>query len=224
MLTFLTRPYQLWIISLFCAVTAHGADSYGGIKGTLALPQSSKGLRIAVEKYTGKISGKVNPAPVPVAGVWLTRQGLRAQASPPPLRLSQKGYQFSKSLLIIPLNTTVFFPNEDPDYHNVFSLSRKNRFDLGRYQKGETPEPSRLFSKEGFIRLRCEIHEHMRATIIVVDSPYVATTNESGHFTFKNIPPGTYTLHAQFNKKVKYKTTVTVTSGNTTIIPTLAKS
>ncbi len=195
--------------------------SAGTVEGTLILPNRNKGPRIAIEKYTGKISGEVAPKPSPVAGVWLTRKGLSVQNSPPSVRLAQSGYQFSKSLIIVPKNTTVFFPNNDDDYHNVFSLSRANRFDLGRYKKNETPEPSQTFTKTGFIKLRCEIHEHMRAAILVVDSPYVTTTDTNGAFTLKNIPPGTYTLHAQLDKKTKWKVDITVLKKSTTQIPPL---
>jgi len=157
--------------------------SAGTVEGTLILPNRNKGPRIAIEKYTGKISGEVAPKPSPVAGVWLTRKGLSVQNSP--------------------------------------SLSRANRFDLGRYKKNETPEPSQTFTKTGFIKLRCEIHEHMRAAILVVDSPYVTTTDTNGAFTLKNIPPGTYTLHAQLDKKTKWKVDITVLKKSTTQIPPL---
>lgn len=207
----------LWQASLaICGLLVLGAaEKPGVIVGKLALPKTAKARHLAVEKYTGSISGKVASPPQRVAGVWLTREGLTAGATPP-VRLTQKGYQFGQSLLIVPLGTEVTFPNEDPDYHNVFSLSRSKRFDLGRYKTGERPAPTRTFDKVGLIHLRCEIHEHMQANILVVDSPFFATTDADGNFNLKNIPPGTYTLHAQLDKKTSWIQQVTVRTGKTT--------
>jgi len=195
----------------------------GDVKGTITLPQKARTQRIAIEKYKGKISGEVVTNPAPVAAVWLTAPGLNAPKSPPSQRFEQKGYQFESSLIAVPKNTTITFPNEDNDYHNVFSLSQPHRFDLGRYKKGERPAPSFTFSKAGFITLRCEIHEHMRANVVVVDSPYVTTTDAGGKFILTNIPPGTYTLHAQLDKKTTWETTVTVKSKGTLTLPPLSR-
>lgn len=151
---------------------------------------------------------------------------VKASRRPPSrlLRLTQKGYQFGQSLLIVPLGATVSFPNEDPDYHTVFSLSRSKRFDLGRYKTGERPAPSVTFDRVGLITLRCYIHEHMQAYILVVDSPYFATTDEDGNFTLKGVPAGSYTLHAQLDKKTIWTEEVIVCGGEmSSVRPTLTK-
>ena len=136
--------------------------------------------------------------------------------TPPPVTIAQKGYQFKVGLVVIPLNTTVFFPNQDPDYHNVYSLSRPKRFDIGRYKKDDSPVPSILFDKEGYIRINCEIHEHMQAHVIVVDSPLFTISDAAGSFVLKGIPPGNYTLHGQSDSKNKWKTPITITAGKET--------
>ena len=193
-----------------------GAPKTGTVTGKMEFPGGNANRRVAVEKYTGKISGKVARPPMKRAGVWLTREGLTAPKNPKQVTLEQKEYQFGESLLAVSRGTEVFFPNEDQDYHNVFSLSRAKRFDLGRYKKGEKPVPSILFDKLGLIDVRCEIHEHMRALVLVVESPYVVVTDEDGAFQLKGIPVGTYTLHAQLDKKVRWESEVTVT-GNKTV-------
>lgn len=129
------------------------------------------------------------------------------------MALHQTNYQFAKSLIIISTGTTVFFPNNDPHYHNIYSLSRPKRFDLGRYKASENPASGVLFDKPSFIALRCEIHDHMNANIIVVDSPYFLTTDAKGNFTLKDIPPGRYTLHAQVDRKTAWKVPVQVRAG-----------
>lgn len=185
----------------------------GSLEGTVFIPQKSGGSRVAIEKYSGKISGKVSPPPPVLAGVWLSRADLKAPASPPDLQLGQEGYQFAQSLLIVPVGTRVFFPNQDPDYHNIYSLSRNNRFDIGRYLKDEKPTPSRVFKNPGIVRLNCEIHDHMRAYVVVVDSPYYARTDRGGNFKLTGIPAGSYTLHVQIGQKNGWEVDVQIAPG-----------
>jgi plastocyanin len=166
---------------------------------------------IAMEKYAGSISGRVNPAPSRIAGVWLAGPTVRPGA-PGTAQLEQEGYQFRTGLLIVQTGTRVDFPNRDDDYHNVFSLSKTKRFDLGRYRKDEAP-PSVTFDKAGVVRLFCEIHQHMRGVVLVVDSPYFTTTDESGRFELRGVPPGKYTLHAWLDEKRTWEQPVTVESG-----------
>jgi plastocyanin len=203
------------ILSLILLLALHAeAAPTGAVTGQIPLPARPRG-RIAVEKYTGTISGKVSPPPPPRAGVWLEGPGTNAPGAPPRVALTQQGYQFAHSLLVVPLRTTVEFPNDDPDFHNVFSLSRTKRFDAGRYKKSERPAPTATFDKPGLVRLQCEIHDHMKAVILVVDSRYFTTTDASGKFTLTGLPPGNYTLHAQFDEKAKWSAPVTISAGKT---------
>jgi len=199
------------------SVTVSAGPAAGAVTGTLPLPARPPG-RIAVEKYTGTISGKVGAPPPPRAGVWIEGAGIATSASPPRVVLSQKDYQFAQSLLIVPRGTTVEFPNNDNDYHNIFSLSRAKRFDVGRYKKSEAPAPVVTFDTAGFVRLQCEIHDHMKAAVLVVNSPWFTTTDAAGRFTLSGLPPGNYTLHAQFDEKTQWAMPVTITSGNTATV------
>ena len=160
---------------LFVGGTALGQKP--ALTGSVPIAHSGA-APIALEKYAGSISGRVNPAPSRIAGVWLESPTLRPGA-PGTARLEQEGYQFRTGLLVVQTGTRVEFPNRDDDYHNVFSLSKTKRFDLGRYRKDEAP-PSVTFDKAGVVRLFCEIHQHMRGVVLVVDSPYFTTTDESG--------------------------------------------
>jgi plastocyanin len=187
----------------------------GAVTGQVPLPVRPT-ARFAVEKYAGSISGRVGPPPPPRAGVWIEGAGISASAAPPKVVLSQRDYQFAQSMVIVPRGTTIEFPNDDPDYHNVFSLSRVLRFDLGRYKKSEVPPPSVTFSAPGLVRLQCEIHEHMRAVVLVVDSPFYTTTDAAGRFTLSGLPPGRYTLRAQLDEKTQWAMEITVTAGKTT--------
>jgi len=166
---------------------------------------------IPLEKYAGSISGRVNPAPSRIAAVWLESSALRP-AAPGTARLEQEGYQFRTGLLVVQTGTRVEFPNRDDDYHNVFSLSKTKRFDLGRYRKDESP-PAVLFDKPGVVRLFCEIHQHMRGVVLVVDSPHFTTTDENGRFELRGVPSGKYTLKAWLDEKRTWEQPVTVESG-----------
>lgn len=200
----------LGLLLLTLTSTPLFAQNEGSIRGQIDLTKFGSSRPMAVEKYVGKISGKVDPAPRPLAGVWLTGSNLKAPPNPPAVTLAQEGYQFGQGMLVIPLNTKVFFPNRDPEFHNVYSLSRTKRFDIGRYKKDEQPVPSVTFDKAGYVRINCEIHEHMQAHVVVVDSPIFTTSDVRGNFTLKNIPPGEYTLHAQSDRKNKWKRKITV--------------
>lgn len=104
----------------------------------------------------------------------------------------QKDKRFVPHVLAVPVGATVEFRNDDTLFHNVFSLSTPNEFDLGLYKDGAQRE--RLFSTPGPVHLLCNIHASMNGWLYVSDSPWFAQANAEGAFTVKNVPPGTYEL------------------------------
>jgi len=108
--------------------------------------------------------------------------------------MDQRNETFVPHLLAITTGTTVDFPNSDRFYHNVFSLSKTKRFDLGRYAAGESKRVT--FDKPGIVRVFCEIHSHMNAYILVFNHPYFAVSDEEGRYHIDNVPPGTYNVVA----------------------------
>jgi plastocyanin len=202
-----------WLLLGVTCLHAAAAGESGTIKGRV--PLNGSVVPIAIEKYSGKISGKVAAPPRPVAGVWLEAPGLHAQPVAKTAAVEQHGYQFASGIVIVPLGAHVAFPNLDPDYHNVFSLSKAKRFDLGRYKADEKPAPVIAFDKPGIVQLFCEIHEHMRGTVIVVDSPYFTRTAEDGSFTLTGVPPGTYTLKVWVDERRAWQQPITIAGGRT---------
>lgn len=107
-------------------------------------------------------------------------------------RMNQRDERFVPHVLAIPTGSVVDFPNNDPFFHNVFSLSRPRTFDLGRYARGRSRAVR--FNRPGIVRVFCDIHSHMSAFILVFAHRYFAITDEAGHYRIENVPPGTYTL------------------------------
>ena len=105
------------------------------------------------------------------------------------------------------------FPNLDDTYHNIFSYSPAKRFDLGRYPPDENPPPSVLFDKAGLITLRCDIHEHMRGLILVLDTPYFTITDADGRYRLTDLPAGHFIIKAWVNSKTTRERPVDLKSG-----------
>ncbi len=108
------------------------------------------------------------------------------------LEIIQRDSIFQPSLVVVPVGGTVAFPNDDPFFHNVFSYSRAARFDLGRYPEGESKDVT--LTEPGYVKVFCEIHDWMRAAVLVVENPFYARVEEDGRFTLTGVPAGTHTL------------------------------
>lgn len=117
-----------------------------------------------------------------------------------PIELGQRDLDFESSVLPIVLGSKVVFPNYDETYHNVFSYSKTKTFDLGRYSKDEEPQAVE-FTKPGVVKIFCEIHDNMRATILVLDTPYFTVTGTGGAYSLPNLPAGEYTVKCWFSAR-----------------------
>ena len=108
--------------------------------------------------------------------------------TPVKVAIRQRDENFIPRVVAVPVGSTVEFPNDDPIYHNVFSLSRANSFNLGRYPKGQSKGDR--FDKPGIVKVFCDIHSHMSATVVVFNHPWFAVPDESGRFELPEVPPG----------------------------------
>lgn len=115
-----------------------------------------------------------------------------------PFRLAQKNKTFEPHLLVVPVGSTVTFPNLDPFFHNVFSLYNGKRFDLGLYEAGSSR--SVRFTRPGVSYIFCNIHSEMSAVVIAMATPYYAVTNAAGEYSIADVPPGQYTLHVWYER------------------------
>ncbi|WOO43680.1 plastocyanin/azurin family copper-binding protein [Rubellicoccus peritrichatus] len=124
--------------------------------------------------------------------------------------LAQQHLQFEKSVLPVQVGTTVHFPNRDEVFHNVFSYSAPKSFDLGRYRAGEEPGEV-VFDQPGEVQVFCEIHRHMRTTVLVLDTPYFTVSNDSNTYDLKDLPAGDYRVSIWYGPGKTLSKEVTLT-------------
>lgn len=108
--------------------------------------------------------------------------------------IRQRNENFVPRVVAVTVGSVVEFPNDDPIYHNVFSLSRTKTFDLGRFPKGKSR--GERFDKAGIVKVFCQIHSHMAATVMVFDHPWFTIPDEGGSFDLSGIPPGMHQITA----------------------------
>jgi plastocyanin len=145
----------------------------------------------------GRLSLDVEGASLDRAGpVVVYLEGVDAPLVTPPrtraLEIRQKDASFTPSFLAIAAGETVVMPNDDVIFHNVFSYSTPNDFDLGLYPRGESR--AKTFQYPGVVRLYCSIHESMNATIFVAPSSFFAVVGAGGSFAIRDVPAGKYRL------------------------------
>ena len=116
-----------------------------------------------------------------------------APAKPVTVEIAITDKTYAPHVVVVPVGSTVRFPNHDPLDHNVFSLSEPNQFDLGLYGRGEAK--SHTFTNPGLVRVYCNVHPRMVAYVQVMANRYYAQPGADGSFTIENVPPGHYRLH-----------------------------
>jgi plastocyanin len=183
------------------------------VEGYVELPKSHSASVIA-KRYQIVTRGGVLSTEPPVAVVYLDGSFAKP-TSPPTKQVVQKNLTFIPSLLPVRVGTKVEFPNLDDTYHSIFSYSPAKRFDLGRYRPEERPIPAQVFDKSGLVTLRCDIHEHMRGLILVLNTPYFVMTDTDGHFRLDGLPAGHHTLKAWIDSRTTREKPVELKSGQT---------
>jgi plastocyanin len=135
-------------------------------------------------------------------------QGAFESGSAAHATMSQRNEAFVPHVLAVRVGTVIDFPNDDSVYHNVFSLSKTKRFDLGRYPKGQSKAVR--VDEPGIVRVFCEIHSHMNAFILVFAHRFFDVTDEQGRYRIDQVPPGTYTLVVWHEGAIRQTRSVTV--------------
>jgi plastocyanin len=137
-------------------------------------------------------------------------EGEQGKAAPITGQMEQQNRRFAPDLVVIPAGGSVSFPNFDPIFHNVFSLSKAKHFDLGNYSKGQTQMV--MFPKPGIVAVYCHLHPNMTGTIIVTPNQWGVRVNASGQYTLTDVPPGKYTVVAWHKTGGTFRKTIEVTA------------
>ncbi len=189
------------------------APATGAVEGRVALPAAA-----AVPEPSSRYELIVEPGLVrtdPPRAVVYLEGSFPPDVAAPVARIVQRDLAFIPGLLPVRVGTRVEFPNEDKTYHNVFSFSRPKRFDLGRYRADEAATPFQIFDQAGLVTLRCDIHEHMRAAVLVLDTPFFAVTDAEGRFRLEGAPAGRFILKAWIDSRTTRALPVEITAGQT---------
>ena len=178
------------------------------------------------QAMAGKISGIVKVkglrSPANVLVYLVKAPSVQEDLSKTKFAMDQQNLTFIPHILPIPVGSSVDFPNNDKVNHNIFSLSRTKKFNLGSYKPGESK--SVRFDKPGIVELRCDVHAEMAAYIMVMKNPYFAVTDDQGRFEIpnsryleqnnikgiKDLPPGKYVLKIWHEKLKTQKQIITV--------------
>jgi plastocyanin len=195
------------------------------VLAAMAFPASALAGKI---KGTVKVKGLRTPADIVV---YLTKSpAADVDLSKAKFVMDQQNLEFIPHVLPIPVGSTVLFPNNDKVDHNVFSMSRTKKFNLGSYTPGESQTV--VFDKPGIVELRCDVHAEMAAYILVMKNPYFAVTDKKGHFEIPDsgylqqmglegiadLPPGKYTVKTRHEKlKTQKKSMVVPDSGDVAV-------
>jgi len=187
-----------WVLAL-ASMTAASACDAAVLRGELHVPATSQRTETAANAYTGQAGSLANVRPivhgaVTDAVIFFDRipagadSALAATTGHP--QLVQRDQAFDPRVLAVAVGVSVDFPNADPIYHNVFSVSPVKRFDLGRYPRGQSKRVR--FDKPGLVNVYCEIHNNMAAYVLVLPHHAFTRPDADGGFTLPDVPAGHY--------------------------------
>jgi plastocyanin len=223
----------LLVVSLFSCSSLFGQEAPRGaeIRGKITITKSDDEVQkppmidrynthhLAAPVSSGTTSSSSSIKLSEKAVVYLENQSGKVQSYPSPAAhpiLDQRDLTFHPQVLPILVGTTVDFPNKDNLFHNVFSYSSPKEFDLGRYPTGDSK--SVRFDKAGIVRVYCDIHSHMNATILVLENPFFAVPDDGGSFVIKNVPNGTYIARLWYGRESAASQSVTIKNGESVTV------
>ncbi len=190
----------------------------GGVAGRVVLAGRIRGVPLPSNAYQPRAVNRRGDRPIPeLRNVVVYLKDVTFSGVLPTTRtqIRQSNEAFTPRVVAITRGSTIDFPNGDPIFHNVFSLSAAATFDLGRFPKGVSR--SRVFDKPGLVKVYCHLHSHMSATILVLDHPYYTVPEADGAFTLGGVPEGQHTLVAWHERVGERASVIQVDAGRTTL-------
>ena len=122
--------------------------------------------------------------------------------------IEQRDRRFAPDLVVIPAGSAISFPNFDPIFHNVFSLSKVKSFDLGNYPDGQSRTVT--FPSPGLVAVYCHLHSNMSATIVVAPNRWATKADGKGGFMLADVPAGTYSVVAWHKTAGTFRKTIVI--------------
>jgi plastocyanin len=213
--TLLSTAVALGIATLTPPLTTGAsASAFGRIEGVVRVVAAGD-APIASGAYPTRRVTRPAPRISEIANVivFIKDPPHTAAITPMRARMVQVDETFSPRTVAITRGSSVEFPNSDPYFHNVFSLSRGANFDLGRYPRGQSRV--RVFPQPGLVKVFCHLHSHMSASIMVFDHPYFAVPGGDGAFSLHDVPTGEYQISAWHERIGESPKTIRVEPGAT---------
>ena len=171
----------------------------------------------AADRRPGAIEGKVTVTGGSIEDVYVYVENVKMPLTHHKVvEIKQEGRQFSPRVAVVQTGTNLMFPNMDAVYHNVFSNSPRNSFDLGTYQAGDKAR-SVTVTGPGVVDIFCNIHQKMSAKVLVVPSVLYAKVRPDGTFRIENVPPGVRRLVA-WSPETKVESQRVAVNGPTTSV------
>jgi plastocyanin len=211
---------RITAVAAVCAVSALApaaapapAQAAGTIRGRLDIQHLARPMERRPEVAE---HGSAGPRAVPdlrrgVVYLASAPRGAFEEREPARAVMDQRNETFVPHVLAVTVGTVVDFPNSDKIFHNVFSLSKPKRFDLGRYAAGKSK--SVRFDRPGLVRVFCDIHSHMNAYVLVLTHRFFSVSDADGRFRIVSVPPGNYTLVGWYEGEERTSRAVTVPPG-----------
>ena len=184
----------LLLVTAVAGILITGTRESRGQEGASVRGRVEIGIPIATRRPTTAYPTRSVPSPrlAPESerrhDVVYLRNTQPQKVAPMKVAIRQRDETFAPRVVAVTVGSEVEFPNDDPIYHNVFSLSRVKNFNLGRYPRGETRRVR--FDRPGVVKVFCEIHSHMSATVMVFDHPWFTVPNDAGQFELTGVPSG----------------------------------
>lgn len=202
-------------VILLCMPAAARQAQSGRLTGTVTLTMATSARSTSTAYDRRSVSPRAKPLPES-RNVVIYFDGIQAEIDLAAMKasISQKDEQFVPHLVAVTIGSSVSFPNDDPFFHNVFSLSRGASFNLGRYPSGMTR--SRVFRKPGIVKVFCELHSHMSAVVRVFDHPWFTIPDDRGAFAIHGVPAGQHTVVAWHERIGERRDRVSIRPGEAT--------
>lgn len=204
------------LICLRAGVHAHVPDA-GSVAGRVVLAGRIRGVPLPSNAYQPRtVSRRRSDAAPEIRNVvvYLANAVFSGTLPTTHKQIRQTNEAFTPRVVAITRGSTIDFPNGDPIFHNVFSLSPAATFDLGRFPRGASR--SRVFDRAGLVKVYCHLHSHMSATILVLEHPYFTVPALDGTFALEGVPQGRYTLVAWHERVGERTSIIQIEAGRTT--------